>query len=123
MRPKPTKPSRRCEARPQHPCVMRFITLGTGTVALTPARSCAGYLAETDGLRLLIDCGSGIVRRLAERGTEWQTITHVALTHFHIDHHGDLPPLIFAWKYGFLLARSAPLVIIGFVVFVVLLVC
>src|SRR3982750_1864886 len=92
---------------------MRFTTLGTGTVSLSPARSCAGYLAETDGLRLLIDCGSGITRRPAERGDAWQTITHVALTHFHIDHHGDLPTLIFAWKYGFLPARSAPVEIIG----------
>ena len=79
---------------------MRFTTLGTGTISLSPTRSCAGYLAETNGLRLLIDCGSGITRRLAELGTDWQTITHVALTHFHIDHHGDLPTLIFAWKYG-----------------------
>lgn len=92
---------------------MRFTTLGTGTVALAPARSCAGYLVEVESLRLLIDCGSGITRRLAERGRDWESITHVALTHFHIDHHGDLPTLIFAWKYGMLPARSAPLEIIG----------
>jgi ribonuclease BN (tRNA processing enzyme) len=92
---------------------VRFTTLGTGTVSLAPARSCAGYLLETTELRLLIDCGSGITRRLAELGAAWQTITHVALTHFHIDHHGDLPTLIFAWKYGFLPARSAPVEIIG----------
>src|SRR3954470_5076388 len=92
---------------------MRFTTLGTGTVALSATRSCAGYLAETAGFRLLIDCGSGVVRRLAERGRDWQTISHVALTHFHIDHHGDLPTLIFAWKYGFLPPRSDPLEIIG----------
>ena len=92
---------------------VRFTTLGTGTISLASARSCAGYLVETPDLRLLIDCGSGITRRLAERGSEWQTISHVALTHFHIDHHGDLPSLIFAWKYGFLPARSAPVEIIG----------
>ena len=92
---------------------MRFTTLGTGTVSLTPDRSCAGYLLETEGLRLLVDCGSGITRRLAAQGDRWQTISHVALTHFHIDHHGDLPTLIFAWKYGFLPARSAPVEIIG----------
>lgn len=92
---------------------MRFTTLGTGTVALSAQRSCAGYLLEEGPLRLLIDCGSGITRRLAERGDDWKTITHVALTHFHIDHHGDLPTLIFAWKYGQLPARSEPLEIIG----------
>ena len=92
---------------------MRFTTLGTGTVSLSPQRSCAGYLLESGGLRMLIDCGSGITRRLAERGDDWQTITHVAITHFHIDHHGDLPTLIFAWKYGFLPSRTAPVEIIG----------
>jgi len=92
---------------------MRFTTLGTGTISLLPDRSCSGYLLETADVRLLIDCGSGITRRLAERGLPWQTITHVALTHFHIDHHGDLPSLIFAWKYGFLPARTLPVEIIG----------
>jgi ribonuclease BN (tRNA processing enzyme) len=92
---------------------VRFTTLGTGTISLSPQRSCAGYLVETADLRLLIDCGSGITRRLAERGEGWQTITHVAITHFHIDHHGDLPSLIFAWKYGFLPQRGNPLTIIG----------
>ena len=92
---------------------MRFTTLGTGTISLPAARSCAGYLLQAGELRLLLDCGSGITRRLAEHGLPWQTITHVAITHFHIDHHGDLPSLIFAWKYGFLPARSLPIEIIG----------
>jgi len=92
---------------------MRFTTLGTGTISLSPRRSCAGYLLEAAELRLLIDCGSGITRRLAERGDDWRTITHVAITHFHIDHHGDLPSLVFAWKYGFLPPRSTPVEIIG----------
>ncbi|HEY2374389.1 MAG TPA: ribonuclease Z [Gemmatimonadaceae bacterium] len=91
----------------------RFTTLGTGTVALKDERSCAGYLYEADDVRLLLDCGSGITRRLAEFGIAWPAITHVALTHFHIDHHGDLPTLVFAWKYGQLPPRSAPLDLIG----------
>jgi ribonuclease BN (tRNA processing enzyme) len=92
---------------------VRFTTLGTGTISLSAGRSCAGHLLETASVRLLLDCGSGITRRLAERGIEWRTISHVALTHFHIDHHGDLPSLVFAWKYGFLPPRSEPVEIIG----------
>lgn len=92
---------------------MRLTTLGTGTISLAPARSCAGHLVEVGNLRLLLDCGSGITRRLAELTLPWPEITHVALTHFHIDHHGDLPSLIFASKYGILPARSAPLEILG----------
>ncbi len=92
---------------------MRLTALGTGTIALSPQRSCAGYFLETEHTRLLMDCGSGITRRMAELGLGWQAISHVALTHFHIDHHGDLPSLIFAWKYGFLPPRTAPVEIIG----------
>ena len=92
---------------------MRLVTLGTGTVALSPQRACAGHLIEAPGVRLLLDCGSGITHRLAELGVEWQAITHVALTHFHIDHHGDLPTLVFALKYGMLPPRNEPLEIIG----------
>ena len=36
-----------------------------------------------------------------------------ALTHFHIDHHQDLPSIIFAWKYGQLPPRSEPVDVIG----------
>jgi ribonuclease BN (tRNA processing enzyme) len=91
----------------------RVTLLGTGTVALNGQRCCAGYLYEAGDLKLLLDCGSGVTHRLAELGLAWQAISHVALTHFHIDHHGDLPTLIFAWKYGQLPARSQPLTIVG----------
>ena len=68
---------------------------------------------EAGDVRLLIDCGSGVTRRLAELDLEWWSITHVALSHFHIDHHGDLPTLVFAWKYGLLPSRSAAVEIHG----------
>src|ERR1700752_1436812 len=92
---------------------MRFTALGTGTVSLSPHRSCAAYVLETTEVRLLIDCGSGATRRLAEFGIDWFGITHVALSHFHIDHHGDLPTLVFAWKYGVLPPRTAPVDLVG----------
>ncbi|MGH7663079.1 MAG: MBL fold metallo-hydrolase [Gemmatimonadaceae bacterium] len=92
---------------------MRLTTLGTGTISLDPHRARAGHLVETGAVRLLLDCGSGIAQRLAAFGGDWRTITHIALTHFHIDHTGDLPTLIFAWKYGDIPARREQLEIIG----------
>lgn len=92
---------------------MRVTTVGTGTVSLTPGRACAGHLVEAGTVRLLLDCGSGIAHRLAALGIDWMGITHVALTHFHTDHVGDLPTLVFAWTYGRLPGRVAPLGIIG----------
>jgi ribonuclease BN (tRNA processing enzyme) len=92
---------------------MRLTTLGTGTISLSPARACAGYLVESADVRLLIDCGAGIARRLAELEVDWWAITHVAISHFHADHIADLPTLVFAWKYARLPGRTAPLEIIG----------
>jgi len=78
-----------------------------------PERACAGHLVEAGTVRLLLDCGPGIFRRIAELRVDWQTLTHIAISHFHIDHHGDIPTLLFAWKYGTLPPRSAPLEILG----------
>jgi ribonuclease BN (tRNA processing enzyme) len=93
--------------------MFRFRALGTGTVALSPTRGCAGYILQADDVLLLIDCGSGVTRRLAELGIAWQSITHIAITHFHLDHYADLPTLLYAFRYGMLPVRSAPLEIIG----------
>lgn len=92
---------------------MRYTTIGSGTISLTPGRSCSGHLIEVGPMSILLDCGSGVAHGLSRLGIDWTSITHVALTHFHIDHHGDLPSLVFAWKYGILPARSAPLEIVG----------
>ena len=93
--------------------MITLTALGTGTIALTPKRVRAGYLVETGDVRLLMDCGSGVTQRLAELEIPWMMITHVAITHFHIDHIGDLASLIFAWRYGSLPPRAAPIEIIG----------
>lgn len=92
---------------------MRLTTLGTGTVALTPARVCAGHYVEAGAVRLLMDCGSGICHRLVEHGVPWSDITHVAFTHFHTDHVSDYATLVQAWRYGQLPKRSAPLTVVG----------
>lgn len=64
-------------------------------------------------MRLLLDCGSGAVHRLAQRGLDWSGVTHVALTHFHADHIADLPLLIMGWRWGQLPPRTAPVTIYG----------
>jgi ribonuclease BN (tRNA processing enzyme) len=92
---------------------MRLTTLGTGTVSLSPVRVCAGYLVESGEVRLLIDCGSGVVHRLVELGLDWAGITHVAFSHFHTDHISDFATLVQAWRYGQLPPRSAELTVIG----------
>ena len=92
---------------------MRLTTVGTGTAAPAAARAQAGHLVEHGAVRLLLDCGSGVVQRLAQLGLDWGGITHVALTHFHADHVADLVTLVVAWRHGQLPPRAAPAAIVG----------
>lgn len=92
---------------------MRLTTIGTGTAAPSAGRVSSGHLVDCGEALVLMDCGSGVVHRMAELGLRWQEITHVALTHFHLDHISDLPVLIFAWRHGMLPARSAGIEVIG----------
>ncbi len=92
---------------------MHLTTIGTGTVAPHATRVCAGHLVVAGPTRLLLDCGGGVLHRMAGLGIRWQEITHVALTHFHSDHWSDLAPLLAAWRYGDLPPRSAPVTVLG----------
>ena len=92
---------------------MRLTIAGCGTAAPDAERAASGYYVEAGGLSLLMDCGPGVLHRLARFGVAWQDITHLLITHFHNDHIGDVPALLFAWRWGMLPPRSAPLHIIG----------
>lgn len=92
---------------------MRLVTVGTGAAAPSPRRVCAGHLVVAADVRLLMDCGSGVVHRMAALRLDWSAITHVALTHFDNDHVSDLATLLVAFRYGQLPPRSAPCTILG----------
>jgi len=92
---------------------VRITTIGTGTAAPHPARAQSGTLIESGDVKLLIDCGSAVVTRMAQLGLPWAGITHVANTHFHADHTSDIATLIYGWRYGLLPPRSEPVELIG----------
>jgi ribonuclease BN (tRNA processing enzyme) len=92
---------------------MRLTTVGTGTAAPHAHRVSAAHLVETGSTRLLLDCGSGAVHRMANLGVNWSAITHVALTHFHTDHIADVPLLVMAWRWGQLPPRTEPVTFYG----------
>lgn len=87
--------------------------LGSGTVAPSAGRTAPAYWVCAGGVRLLLDCGAGTLHRAAQFGVDWPGVTHVALTHFHPDHWGELPMLLFALTWGTLPPRSAPLTLLG----------
>ncbi len=92
---------------------MELTVLGSGTVAPSPTRTAASYWVATGKTHLLLDCGAGTMHRMAAFGVPWTEVTHVALTHFHVDHWGELPMLLFALRWGVEPARQRPLEVIG----------
>jgi ribonuclease BN (tRNA processing enzyme) len=59
----------------------------------------SGYLVEGHG-RLLLDCGPGVLARLRTADDGWPRVDAVVITHFHLDHWGDLVPWIFGANFG-----------------------
>lgn len=90
---------------------LALVTVGTGTVAPHPARSSPAHWLERGDVRVLMDCGAGTLHRLAEFGLPWQHVSHLVLTHFHPDHFGEAPALLFALKWA--THRDEPLVVLG----------
>ena len=78
---------------------MKIVFLGTG-VAIPDGRAQSGILVETD-IRILVDCGHGILYRLREYGVSPEDVDLVLITHSHTDHMGDLIALLKArWLIG-----------------------
>jgi len=61
-------------------------------------------MLEADGSRVLLDCGPGVLGRLREESL-WPEVDAIAITHWHLDHWGDLVP----WVWGtFYLSSNGP---------------
>ena len=92
---------------------MDLVTVGTGTVAPSATRTSACHWVGRGNLKILLDCGAGALHHLAQFGLPWHQVTHVVLSHFHPDHWGELPMLVYALKYTTAPPRQEPLVILG----------
>jgi len=80
---------------------MELTVLGTGSAMPVPERVQAGYLLDDGDRSLLVDCGSGVLQRLAGTGTGYEGVSTVLLTHHHLDHVAALMPLLKArWLAG-----------------------
>jgi len=90
---------------------LSLVTVGTGTVAPSAMRGSPAHWVEREGLRLLLDCGPGTMHHLVRFGLAWDRVTHIALSHFHPDHFGELPALLFALRHA--TTRTDPVVVLG----------
>jgi ribonuclease BN (tRNA processing enzyme) len=77
---------------------MKLTVVGSSPAWPNPGGAQSGYLLEEEGKRILLDCGPGVLARLRERW-EWPEIDSIVITHWHLDHWGDLVP----WVWGLML--------------------
>jgi ribonuclease BN (tRNA processing enzyme) len=70
---------------------VRLTVIGSSPAWPNPGSAQSGYLIEGPG-KLLLDCGPGVLARLREEGV---TPDAISITHWHLDHSGDLIP--WAW--------------------------
>ena len=67
---------------------MRLTVVGSSPAWPNPGGAQSGYLVEGPG-RLLLDCGPGVLSKLRE-SEGWPELDAIAISHFHLDHWGDL---------------------------------
>ncbi|MDZ5809831.1 MBL fold metallo-hydrolase [Halorubrum sp. AD140] len=80
---------------------MELTVLGSGSAMPVPERAQAGYLLAEGDRSLLVDCGEGVLHRLAGTETGYEGVSTVLLTHHHLDHVAALLPLLKArWLAG-----------------------
>jgi ribonuclease BN (tRNA processing enzyme) len=78
---------------------VKLTVVGSSPAWPNPGGAQSGYLVEDDGRRLLLDCGAGVLAKLREL-EDWPRIDAIAITHFHLDHWGDLVPWVWAHFVG-----------------------
>ena len=89
---------------------MRLTLLGTGNPRPNPRRAGPSQHIAVGGASLLVDCGSGVVRRMVEAGIAPERVDYLFITHHHSDHNIDLGHLLIS---GWVLGRRTPLTVVG----------
>jgi ribonuclease BN (tRNA processing enzyme) len=74
---------------------VKLTVVGCSPAWPNPGGAQSGYLVEAGG-RLLLDCGPGVLAKLRERDAGWPRVDAIVITHWHLDHWGDLVP----WVWG-----------------------
>jgi ribonuclease BN (tRNA processing enzyme) len=78
---------------------VKLTVIGSSPAWPNPGGAQSGYLVETEEARVLLDCGPGVLPRL--RTTEaWPQLDAVVISHFHLDHWGDLVPWVWGVMFG-----------------------
>ena len=83
---------------------VRLTVIGSSPAWPNPGSAQSGYLLEGAG-NLLLDCGPGVLARVREAGLK---VDAIVITHWHLDHSGDLIPWAWLNAYSPEAGRSRP---------------
>src|SRR6185503_21259531 len=72
----------------------RFTFLGTAGAVASAVRDNTSIVIEAGGVAVLLDCGGSAMHRLRRLGVDPLALTHVVVTHVHVDHAYGLPSVI-----------------------------
>jgi ribonuclease BN (tRNA processing enzyme) len=78
---------------------VRITVLGKSPAWEDAGGACSGYLVQTDGLNMLMDCGCGVFAKLRDH-IDYTDVDVVLLSHLHADHVLDLVPYASALTYA-----------------------
>ena len=85
--------------------------LGSGGPELQDKRASTSYLIWENGrARVIVDAGGGSALRFGESGAKMSDVDVFLFSHFHVDHSGDFPALVFSSWFG---DRKSPLPVFG----------
>jgi ribonuclease BN (tRNA processing enzyme) len=93
------------------PAGLAVQVLGSGGPELQDKRASTSYLIWDHGrARVMVDAGGGSALRFGESGAQMSQLDVFLFSHFHIDHSGDFPALIFSSWFE---DRGRPLPVFG----------
>src|ERR1700757_2488606 len=85
--------------------------LGSGGPEMQDKRASSSYLIwDRVTARVIVDAGGGSALGFGESGAQMSQVDVVLFSHFHIDHSGDFPALVFSSWFE---ARKRPLPVYG----------
>ena len=76
---------------------MKLTILGNNGPYPSAGGACSGYLFEEENIKILLDCGSGILSNLF-RFTKFDELNAIILSHLHSDHISDMMVLKYAME-------------------------
>jgi ribonuclease BN (tRNA processing enzyme) len=76
---------------------MKLTVVGCSPAWPNPGSAQSGYLVNGPGT-MLLDCGPGVLARLRATAP-WPAVDAIVITHFHLDHWGDLVPWVWGSMY------------------------